>query len=79
MRREIIMIDGYHEIGAHVSSGIANLICLRQLFGSTTVENLKTISCFSSHVLNVFCATIQYKYHGPEYDEKKDSCIQREH
>ena len=40
----LLIIDGNSEIGAHVWCGrIENLICLRHVFKSTAIENLKFI------------------------------------
>ena len=37
----MLILDGNSEIGAHMSSEIGKLICLRHLFKSTAVANLK--------------------------------------
>ena len=40
----VLVLDGNVEIGAHVWSEISNLICLRHLFISRAVANLKSVS-----------------------------------
>ena len=36
----VLIIDGHPEIGVHLRSKIGNLICIRQLLGSTALANL---------------------------------------
>ena len=47
----VLILDGYSEIGAQVRSDLGYLICLRHLFKSRTVTNLK-----ESHIFLHTCA-----------------------
>ena len=52
----VLILDGSSEMGAHVWSGIGNLICLRHLFRARAVANLKKL-CQKRPVFLHKCAT----------------------
>ena len=49
----VFIFDGNPEITAHVQSEIGNLICLRQLFISTTAGNLNLKNTCSFHTCSM--------------------------
>ena len=66
------IIDGKSELGAHVSSYLCYLRCLRHLSRPRAVAN----RIFSSCVRKMFWVTIYYQYHGePKKKRKCAFCI----
>ena len=63
----VLISDGNSGIGAQVCRKICNLVCFRHLSWARAVAELKPFeekSCSSSHLQNMFLATIYYEYHG---------------
>ena len=64
----VLILDGNSGPGALLWSEIGHLICLRHLFKSTEVANLKYIfqRRYCQHLRNLFAASYYsyYKYHG---------------
>ena len=54
----VLILDGNSEIDAHVCRNLCYMICLRHLFNSKAIPNLKKKRCFHLHMRNMLWVTM---------------------